>query len=212
MADDCGTARVLGRVFDCDLATLLVIEHGAVTVRSRTWSREVQSTMGGSLSPGSDEYKAVARLAVRDPTPYRWRGERNARSGGTNSVSGNYQLVIPLISEHDRQCAWVLERRKRGFTHEEEEVAGLMIPGLRLRLDYVAHSDAARVSVEMLTSRELEVLTLVASGCTALSIAHRLAISERTVHKHLEHAYAKLGCRDRVSAVLRFRAAGLPSE
>ena len=53
-----------------------------------------------------------------------------------------------------------------------------------------------------LTDRERVVITLVRQGMTAVAIAHRLGISPRTVHKHLENVYAKLGVGDRLSAVL----------
>jgi DNA-binding CsgD family transcriptional regulator len=52
-----------------------------------------------------------------------------------------------------------------------------------------------------LTSRELEVLQLVATGLTTQAIARACRISRRTAEKHLEHAYAKLGVHDRVSAI-----------
>ncbi|MEU8238714.1 response regulator transcription factor [Actinoplanes missouriensis] len=54
---------------------------------------------------------------------------------------------------------------------------------------------------EPLSQRELEVLTLIARGCTNRETAGRLFISEATVKTHLLHAYAKLGVRDRASAV-----------
>jgi DNA-binding CsgD family transcriptional regulator len=57
-----------------------------------------------------------------------------------------------------------------------------------------------------LTDREFAVLGLVASGNSTQLIAHRLQCSPRTVHKHLEHIYRKLGVGDRVNAV---RAASL---
>jgi DNA-binding NarL/FixJ family response regulator len=60
-----------------------------------------------------------------------------------------------------------------------------------------------------LTPRELDVLRLLAQGCTARQMASGLRISERTVHTHLEHVYTKLDCRDRLSAVLIAREAGL---
>jgi ATP/maltotriose-dependent transcriptional regulator MalT len=53
------------------------------------------------------------------------------------------------------------------------------------------------------------VPALVAEGRTAAAVARRLQIAERTVHEHLQHAYAKLGVSDRVSAVLRAHAAGV---
>jgi len=52
-----------------------------------------------------------------------------------------------------------------------------------------------------LTARELEVLELLAQGMLATSIASRLALSPRTVHKHLGNIYDKLGVHDRLVAV-----------
>lgn len=60
-----------------------------------------------------------------------------------------------------------------------------------------------------LPPRELAVLTLLAHGLTASTIARRLVIAERTVHKHLERVYVKLGVTDRLAAVLRAQRIGL---
>ncbi|MFC5040360.1 helix-turn-helix transcriptional regulator [Ornithinimicrobium kibberense] len=60
-----------------------------------------------------------------------------------------------------------------------------------------------------LTTRERMILTLLAQGRTAAAIASRLAISPRTVHKHQEHLYRKLGAVDRLSAVLAGQRLGL---
>lgn len=60
-----------------------------------------------------------------------------------------------------------------------------------------------------LTPREWTVLRLLADGWTAAAIARRLHLSERTIHKHLEHLYAKLSVSDRLSAVMRAQALGL---
>ena len=60
-----------------------------------------------------------------------------------------------------------------------------------------------------LTPRERAVLLLLATGLTAQGIAVRLTISPRTVHKHQEHLYRRLGAVDRLSAVLRAQEAGL---
>ena len=62
-----------------------------------------------------------------------------------------------------------------------------------------------------LTRRELAVLHLLVEGCTAVAMAHRLGISVRTVQKHLEHVYRKLGVGDRLSAVLTAQRVGLLS-
>ena len=56
-----------------------------------------------------------------------------------------------------------------------------------------------------LTSREREILALVAEGRTNGEVASALWISPLTVGKHLEHAYAKLGVTNRTAAVHRAR-------
>jgi DNA-binding CsgD family transcriptional regulator len=53
-----------------------------------------------------------------------------------------------------------------------------------------------------LTRREAEVMRLVAQGKTNQQIAARITVSIRTVQKHLENVYEKLGARSRTQAVL----------
>jgi len=53
-----------------------------------------------------------------------------------------------------------------------------------------------------LTDRERDVLLSLASGDTDRQIALRLRLSPRTVHKHLEHVYRKLGVATRTAAVM----------
>jgi DNA-binding CsgD family transcriptional regulator len=63
-----------------------------------------------------------------------------------------------------------------------------------------------------LSTREIDVLTLVAQGLMARTIAARLEVSPRTVHKHLGSAYRKLDAHDRLVAVRRAEGLGLLSE
>jgi DNA-binding CsgD family transcriptional regulator len=60
-----------------------------------------------------------------------------------------------------------------------------------------------------LTPRELEVLRMLSLGLSARVIATRLAVSPRTVNKHLGSIYQKLECHDRLLAVRRAGALGL---
>ena len=53
-----------------------------------------------------------------------------------------------------------------------------------------------------LSLRETEVLTLVAAGKANQDISLALGISERTVEKHLERVYKKLGVETRTAAVI----------
>ncbi|GEM87644.1 response regulator [Meiothermus granaticius] len=54
---------------------------------------------------------------------------------------------------------------------------------------------------ENLSTRELEVLTLVAKGYSNKEVARALKISEATVKTHLLHTFGKLGVDDRTAAV-----------
>jgi DNA-binding NarL/FixJ family response regulator len=62
---------------------------------------------------------------------------------------------------------------------------------------------------ENLSPREIEVLKLVADGATNQVAARKLLVSETTIKTHLLHIYAKLGVRDRASAVATAYKRGL---
>ncbi|HEX3239841.1 MAG TPA: LuxR C-terminal-related transcriptional regulator [Solirubrobacterales bacterium] len=58
-----------------------------------------------------------------------------------------------------------------------------------------------------LTSRQAEVLALLAGGAGVEQIARELFVSPATVRKHLEHVYTRLGVHSRAEAIERARAA-----
>lgn len=58
------------------------------------------------------------------------------------------------------------------------------------------HSESA----PRLTARELEVLDLIAEGCTDAQIAERLTLSTHTVHRHVSNIRTKLGVPSRAAA------------
>ena len=63
--------------------------------------------------------------------------------------------------------------------------------------------------LDLLTNREREILTEMASGDSNTEIAARLYLSEATVKTHVGQVLAKLGCRDRVQAVVFAYDAGI---
>jgi DNA-binding NarL/FixJ family response regulator len=63
-----------------------------------------------------------------------------------------------------------------------------------------------------LTSREREILDLIAQGHTNAKIAARLFVSPNTVRNHISHIFAKLQVADRAQAIVRAREAGLGRE
>jgi ATP/maltotriose-dependent transcriptional regulator MalT len=60
--------------------------------------------------------------------------------------------------------------------------------------------------VEPLSERELEVLTLLASGRSNKEIARELFVAVGTVKTHTNNIYRKLGTRNRVEALARARS------
>jgi ATP/maltotriose-dependent transcriptional regulator MalT len=63
--------------------------------------------------------------------------------------------------------------------------------------------------VEQLTSRELEVMAMLAAGKPNQAIARELVVTVDTVKKHVSHVLGKLGAENRTEAVARARALGL---
>ncbi|HET9173411.1 MAG TPA: helix-turn-helix transcriptional regulator [Actinospica sp.] len=101
---------------------------------------------------------------------------------------GGMVLEFQLVrSHHPEQCLLVLEER-------------------------LVELDPRRLSELDLSTREAEVLRLVALRLSNEAIADRLSISPRTVGKHLEHVYDRLGVSSRQEAVAvareRLRAGG----
>jgi DNA-binding NarL/FixJ family response regulator len=88
----------------------------------------------------------------------------------------------------------------------------LLAPTVTRRLlDRFARSlpDKPPPSLEGLTSRELEILRLVATGKSNAEIADELVVTEATVKTHVSSILRKLQLRDRVQAVVLAYDAGL---
>jgi pimeloyl-ACP methyl ester carboxylesterase/DNA-binding CsgD family transcriptional regulator len=68
---------------------------------------------------------------------------------------------------------------------------------------------SAAVSLDGLTAREREVLSVLAQGLDNRGIAARLSISEKTVRNHVSAIFSKVGVTSRAQAVAIARDAGL---
>ena len=77
-------------------------------------------------------------------------------------------------------------------------LAGAMLDEVR-RID----PEPAEESDQVVTKREVEVLQLIADGCSTPEVAEQLFISQKTVKNHLASIYHKLDARDRTQAVLQ---------
>jgi DNA-binding CsgD family transcriptional regulator len=117
------------------------------------------------------------------------------------------QLLVPIAAQ-DRTVTLAIGRAAWGFTRQELQLAGLL-----QRVITTAHHwqlererllgggpDAEGDLLAALTRRQAEVMRLVLSGRTNDGVARDLGISTRTVAKHLEAAYRRLGVRTRSEA------------
>ncbi|MDQ3834808.1 MAG: helix-turn-helix transcriptional regulator [Actinomycetota bacterium] len=86
-------------------------------------------------------------------------------------------LVVRLVQDRSEdECLLILEEQPSQFSERSLEPLGL-------------------------TRREAQVLFWVAQGKTDKEVATHLYVSPRTVKKHLEHVYEKLGVKSRTEAV-----------
>lgn len=81
---------------------------------------------------------------------------------------------------------------------------GLITAALREPAPHTRQDDV----LALLTSREREVLDLVAEGCTNKEIARQLSVSPATVKAHVERIIAKLGVADRTQAAVLVARSG----
>jgi ATP/maltotriose-dependent transcriptional regulator MalT len=101
-------------------------------------------------------------------------------------------VAAPLLVERQDGSALaihLLRSPRPGSEETAEEPAGEMLPVATLR-------------ALGLTRREAEVMQGVARGKSNQEIAAHMTVSVRTVQKHLENVYDKLGARSRTQAVL----------
>ena len=75
-------------------------------------------------------------------------------------------------------------------------------------VDHFHQFQRAASDMEKLTSREQEILALLAKGCLNKEISDQLNISVSTVSTHVQHIYEKLHVQSRTAAAAKFFGRG----
>ena len=110
----------------------------------------------------------------------------------------DHAMALPVYVRDGLLVSFVLNRTRSDFTDRERALFDLLRPHLARAF--------SRIQAGMgLTAREGEVLRWVAAGKSDAQIAAILRISARTVQKHLQNVYDKLGVESRTAAAMRLR-------
>ena len=158
-------------------------------------------------------------LTARGAAGAAWSTSPTARLIG-DIMDADHVLAIPLPETTTPITGCMVYRSGGDFTDDHVRVARQLQPLLaaveqqrqlleRWKRTAAPESGGGPAADCPLTPREMTVLLLLTDALTAAAIGRRLGISDRTVHKHVEKIYRKLGTRDRISTVLRAQQLGL---
>lgn len=145
---------------------------------------------------------ATGRLLWATPEAQRLLGEQ-AGPDTADETALPAELMARLANNDPAQSAalptdWQAQGRRLHLHH-----LGKLGPNevlLRLTLDTKATASIDHLKELGLTTRETEVLSWLSKGKTNRDIAQILGLSPRTIDKHLEQVYAKLGVENRTAA------------
>ena len=110
----------------------------------------------------------------------------------------DHAIALPIYVRDGLLVSFVLNRTRRDFTERERALLEVLRPHLAKIYQKIN-------TVGQLTARETEVLRWVAAGKSDAQIGAILRISARTVQKHLQNIYDKLGVESRTAAAMRVK-------
>ena len=189
------TVRMIAEALDDAGYTVLVATDGA-TALQRVERVIPDAVLLDACMPGMDGFETCRRLKQAPgmrtvPVIFMTGLAETERLVEGLSAGGVDYLVKPVVPDE-------LVARLQAHLR----VAREMNAAMRSRGEDAA--PAAVLLPNPLTQREMDVLQWVACGKTNRDVAEILGMSPRTVNKHLEHIYEKLGVETRTAAVAQF--------
>jgi DNA-binding NarL/FixJ family response regulator len=170
---------------EADMKLVAEASNGEEAVESFRLHRPDVTLMDLQL-PGLNGIGAIDRILSEFP---------DARIIVLTTYTGDAQVLRALRAG---ARAYIL----KGHVHREllETIHTVHAGGKRIPPD-IATELAEHATDDELSSREIEVLRLVATGNSNKEIADQLSIGEATVKSHLSNILSKLGANDRAHAV-----------
>lgn len=196
---------------------LLVDDHPVVRAGIRNLlEKAMDITVVGEASNGEEALRLVEKL---NPDVLLLDMEMPGINGNEVAQklqkSGSQVKILALSAHDDKQYIQeLLSNGASGYLVKEEVPEAIIEAVLgvaRGEQGWVSRRVAAQMSSWMrnetkehmgLTGREVEVLHAVVEGKTNQEIGLALGISEKTVEKHLEGVFSKLGVASRVEAAV----------
>lgn len=203
-------------LFRKGLRTLLESEPGFAVLGEATTGEE-------AIAMADTSHPDVLLLDLKMPGKTGFEAARAIRAG-----SPDIHILIVTLFQDDESIFAALRAGARGYvlkdTSEEEMLRAIRAvasgeaifsPGVASRMIGFFASSREELPQDIfsdLTSREREILELIARGVANTSIAEQLFISLKTVRNHVSNIYSKLQVADRAQAVIRARDAGLGTD
>lgn len=131
------------------------------------------------------------------------------------SGSSDINFIVLTTVAGDEEIYRALEAGARGYLFKDMARKELIqaIRAVHRGQRYIPALVGSKIAENLprtdLTSREIQVLELVAAGLRNKEIAHRIQVSEATVNAHVKHVLQKLHASDRTHAVTKALKRGI---
>ncbi len=158
---------------------------------------------------------AFLHASVNSPKPFQWADVSQLLDPKSPQIDSFKQMIEPLgdgvvvpvfgpLFRNGYFCfsgtsGRTYSEKEMMLLHSISQTAYLKLCDLMYRED---------TSARTLSSRELEIINIVARGKSSHVIAETLNVSVNTINTHLKRIFEKLDVTDRVSAVMRAYALG----
>jgi LuxR family transcriptional regulator, maltose regulon positive regulatory protein len=211
----------LRRIYALGYLALIAAERGHLSEAER----QIRRATGISADLAAAEHFVNAIVSLAAATVLYGRGDTAAAAEAAYMAvvlarkgAGILEVVKALLfrarvaedlGDHEtaRACRAEADTLRRGRSGDIAE-AGLAGVGQRGRSGMISRHEGPAVDDE-LTSKEREVLRLLATGLSRRQIGEHFVVSLNTIKTHQRAIYRKLGVQDRRAAVTRARELGL---
>lgn len=202
------------------ITVLIVDDHQLVREGVRTFlQKQSDITVVGEAASGSEGLRLAADLVpdvvLMDLVMPEMDGVETTRR--LKQISPGSQVIVLTSFDDDQHILPAIRAGALSYILKDVGTAALVDAVRKAAIGEVVMTPqvAARVMRELrqgphtpgqfdseLSEREVEVLRLIAAGCSNTEIAERLVISEHTVKRHVSNILSKLHLADRTQAAV----------